>query len=142
MSSFNDTVVLDDTMEEGTEDILALYGDEFEEVFSPGAADSTDILELLTPGKLLTAMQAVDFMEQQPSQGSARASSPARSWAQEMEEEEAASQGGVHVGPESQGLHHPSGVSFDNPMDGVELGLNQPELLEEELAREARRKAC
>ena len=114
MSSFNDTVVLDDTMEEGTEDILALYGDEFEEVFSLGKADSTDILEPLTPGKLLSATQAVDLVEQSPSPGSA-ASSPSRSWAQEMEEEEAASLGGVHVGPESQGLHHPSGVSFDNP---------------------------
>ena len=123
MSSFNETVVLDDTMEEGTEDILALYGDDFEEVFSPEAAVSTDILEPLTPGKLLSATQAVDLVEQQPLPGSA-ASSPSRSWAQEMEEEEVASHGGVHVGPVSQGLHHPSGVSYDNPMDGVELGHN------------------
>ena len=126
------------------EDYFGLFRDKVEGVFDPEVAASADTLEPLTAGenKLFTATQAVDFVEQQPSQGSARASSPSRSWAQEMEEEEAASQGGVHVGPESQGLHHPSGVSFDNPMDGVELGLNQPELLEEELAREARRKAC
>ena len=68
---------------------------------------------------------------------------PSRSWAQEVEEEEAASQGGVHKGPGTQGLHHPSGVSLeDTTVDGVELGHHQPEPQEEELAREARRKAC
>ena len=144
MSSNADNVdILDVTKEEEEEDYFGLFGDEVEGVFDPEVAAS-DTLEPLTAreGKLFTATQAVDFV-QQPSQGSARASLPSRSWAQEVEEEEAASQGGVHVGPGTQGLHHPSGVSLgDIPMDGVELGHHQPEPLEEELAREARRKAC
>ena len=88
------------------------------------------------------ATQAVAYVEQ-PSQGSARTSSPSRSWAQEVEDEEAASQGGVHQGPGAQGLHHPSGVSLEDiTMGGVELGPHQPEPQEQEdLAREARCKA-
>ena len=141
MSSNIENVSLDVTMEE--EDILSLFGDEVEEVFAPAGVVS-DTLELLIvgEGELFSATQAVAYVEQ-PSSGSARPSLPPRSWAQEVEDEEAASQGGVHQGPGAQGLHHPSGVSLEDiSMGGVELGPYQPKPQEQEdLAREAWRKA-
>ena len=74
--SSNDNI-LDVTMEE--EDYLGLFGDEVEGVFAPAEA-TTDTLEplLAREEQLYTATQAVAFVEQ-PSQGSARASSPSRS---------------------------------------------------------------
>ena len=84
-------------------------------------------------------------MEDSSEPGTARESaSSSSSWYDQVleEEREAAAQEGGQEGPWTQGLHHPSGESSQSlPMDGVELGQDQPEPREEELAREARRKA-
>ena len=93
MSSNVDNVSLDVSMEE--EDILNLFGDEVEGVFA--LVDlALDSLEPLIFGEkeLYMATQAVAFVEQ-PSLGSANPSSPPRSWAQEVEDEEMASLEGV-----------------------------------------------
>ena len=125
------------------EDILNLFGDEVEEVFAPEDMVSDTLEPLIVREKqLYMATQAVALLEQ-PSSGSANPSLPPRSWAQEMEDEEAASLEGVQQGPGDQGLHHSSGVSLeDTSMGGVELVTHQPKPQEQEdLAREARRKA-
>ena len=140
----NNDDLLDLTMEKVDE---FCYGTELEEVFSLTGGAPMDTVESLPVGreKLLTATQAVASLEHSSEQGTAReTSSSLSSWYDQVleEEREAAAHEGGQGGPRVQGLHHPSGGSSQSPsMDGVELGLGQPELWEEELAREARRKA-
>ena len=125
MSSNIDNVSMDVSLEE--EDILNLFGDEVEGVFAPEEM-ALDTLEPLIVGEkqLYSATQAVALLKQ-PSSGLANPSSPPRSWAQEMEDEEAASLEGVQQGPGDQGLHHSSGVSLEGTsMGGVELVTLQP----------------
>ena len=141
--SINNDDLLDLTMEEVEE---FKFGAQIEEVFSPAGGDPMDTVDSLPVGeKLLTATQVVVSLEHSSVLGTARETlSSSSSWYDQVleEEREAAAREGGQEGPWTQGLHHPSGESSQSlPMDGVELGQDQPELWEEELAREACRKA-